>query len=136
MDSVIEKAKEFVGQENVKFEDVITDLEISRRTVVLEQERAEEYRLEAEKLKKEVEKQKEKTRQQKEKILADAREQARMIYQKAKEEADSIIKEMNRDARNKANQEKMNESRRKIKDKLSGVDSEIAKMMAKTQKTA
>ena len=134
MDSIIDKAKEFVGQENVKFEDVITDLEISRRSVVLEQERAEEYRLEAEKLKKEVEKQKEKTRQQKEKILADAREQARMIYQKAKEEADSIIKEMNRDARNKANQEKMNESRRKIKDKLSGVDSEIAKMMAKRKK--
>lgn len=134
MDSIIDKAKEYVGQENVKFEDVITDLEISRRSVVLEQERAEEYRLEAEKLKKEVEKHKEKTRQQKEKILADAREQARMIYQKAKEEADSIIKEMNREARNKANQEKMNESRRKIKDKLSGVDSEIAKMMAKRKK--
>ena len=101
---------------------------------MLEQERAEEYRLEAERLKREVEKQKEKTRQQKEKIIAEAREQARMIYQKAKEEADSIIKEMNREARNRANQEKMNESRRMIKEKLSSADSEISKMLAKRRK--
>lgn len=133
-DDIINGAREFVGKENVKFEDVITDLEISRRSVVIEQERAEEYRLEAEKLKKDVEKQKEKTKQQKEKILAEAREQARMIYQKAKEEADSIIKEMNRDARNRANQEKMNQNRRLIKEKLSSADSEITKMLAKRRK--
>ena len=57
-----------------------------------------------------------------------------MIYQKAKEEADSIIKEMNRDARNRANQEKMNQNRRLIKEKLSSADSEITKMLAKRRK--
>ncbi len=133
-DDIIEGAKKFIGKENVKFEDVITDLEISRRSVVIEQERAEQYRIEAEKLKNDFERQKEKTRQQKEKILSDAREQARMIYQKAKEEADAIIKQMNRDAKNRANQEKMNTSRKMIKEKLSNADSEISKILAKRKK--
>ena len=39
-DYVIDSAKEFISSENVKFEDVITDLEISKKTVVYEQERA------------------------------------------------------------------------------------------------
>ena len=47
-DYVIESAKEFISSENVKFEDVITDLEISKKTVVYEQERAEQFRKEAE----------------------------------------------------------------------------------------
>ena len=37
-DDIINGAREFVGKENVKFEDVITDLEISRRSVVIEQD--------------------------------------------------------------------------------------------------
>jgi DNA mismatch repair protein MutS2 len=134
-DDIINGAREFIGREDAKFEDVITDLEISKKTVVLEQERAEQYRLEAEKLKKEVEKQKEKTNQQKEKILAKAKEDARLIYQKAKEDADYIIKEMNREAREHANQEKMNSSRRKIKEKLENANTEANKMMAKRKKS-
>lgn len=133
-DDIIEGAREFIGREDAKFEDVITDLEISRKSVILEQERAEEYRIEAEKLKKEVENLKERTRQQKEKILSGAREEARLIYQRAKEEADSIIKEMNREAKAKANRDKMNDSRRKIKDRLSNIDSEVSKMAARKRK--
>ena len=54
-DFVIDSAKEFISSENVKFEDVITDLEISKKSVIYEQERAEQYRKEAERLKNEVE---------------------------------------------------------------------------------
>jgi len=135
MDEIIESAKDFIKSDEAKFEDVIADLEISKKTVVYEQERAEQFRKEAESLKKEVEKQKKKVEEQKEKILASAREEAKAIYQKAKEEADSIIKEMNRDARNKASQQKMNESRQKIKNSLANTDSEISKMLAKRKKT-
>ena len=130
-DDVIDKAKDFISHEDVKFEDVITDLELSKKTLVIEQERAEEYRKEAERLKKEVETQKEKTRQQREKILQEARQEARMIFQKAKEEADSIIKEMNKAAREKANQSKMNETRAKIKGRLQDMDNEVTKYSKK-----
>lgn len=125
-DEIIESAKEFISHDEARFEDVITDLEISKKSVAFEQERAEQYRREAERLKKEVEHQKEKTREQKEKILQKAREEAKMIYAQAKEEADQIIKDMNREAKQK-NQQKAIESRAKLKQKLSSVQEDFLK---------
>lgn len=133
-DNIISAAKDYIDQENIKFEDVITDLEISKRTVVIEQERAEQYRKQAEALKKEVENQKAKTREQKEKILNDAREEARLIYQKAKEEADSIIKELNKQAKAKANPNKLNETRGKLKEKLNSMNEEAFKSAMRKRK--
>lgn len=114
-------------QDEARFEDVITDLEISKKSVVLSR-RAEQYRKEAESLKLEVERQKEKTREQKkEKILQKAREDAKLIYAQAKEEADSIIKEMNRQAKEKGNQQKLLENRGKLKEKLSSMQEDFLK---------
>ena len=125
-DYIIDSAREFISHDEARFEDVITDLEISKKSVAFEQERAEQYRREAESLKKEVERQKEKTREQKEKILQKAREEAKQIYAQAKEEADSIIKEMNREAKQK-NQQKALENRAKLKEKLSSVQEDFLK---------
>lgn len=125
-DYIIDGAKEFISHDEARFEDIITDLEISKKSVAFEQERAEQYRKEAESLKQEVENQKEKTRQQKEKILQKAREQAKQIYAQAKEEADNIIKEMNREAKQK-NQQKALDSRTKLKEKLSSVQEDFLK---------
>lgn len=124
---ILDSAKEFISQDEARFEDVITDLEISKKSVVFEQERAEQYRKEAENLKLEVERQKEITRGQKEKILQKAREEAKLIYAQAKEEADSIIKEMNRQAKEKGNQQKLLENRSKLKEKLSSVQEDFLK---------
>ena len=118
-DDIIEGAREFISHDEARFEDVITDLEISKKSVVYEQERAEQYRKEAERLKQEVEYQKNKTREQKEKIIMRAREEAKQIYQQAKEEADRIIKEMNKEAKNVANKQKLTEQRSQLKSKLS-----------------
>lgn len=125
-DYIIDSAREFISHDEARFEDVITDLEISKKSVAFEQERAEQYRREAESLKKEVERQKEKTREQKEKILQKAREEAKQIYAQAKEEADQIIKEMNREAKQK-NQQKALENRAKLKEKLSSVQEDFLK---------
>ncbi|MCI8341821.1 MAG: endonuclease MutS2 [Firmicutes bacterium] len=133
-DEIIEKAKEFLSHDETRFEDVITDLEISRKSVIYEQERAEQYRREAETLKKEAENQREKVNRQKEKILEKAREEAKMVYVRAKEEADAIIKEMNKNAREKAKQSDMNESRKKIKDNIENIDSQINKTLAQKRK--
>ncbi|WP_352400269.1 endonuclease MutS2 [Anaerotignum sp.] len=124
---ILEGAREFISQDEARFEDVITDLVISKKSVAFEQERAEQYRKEAETLKREVERQKEKTREQKEKILQKAREEAKLIYAQAKEEADSIIKEMNRQAKEKGNQQKLIENRTKLKEKLSSVQEDFLK---------
>ena len=130
-DFVIDSAKNFISSENVKFEDVITDLEISKKSVIYEQERAEQYRKEAERLKNDVEEQKRKINEQKEKILADARLEARNIYQQAKEESDRIIKELNRAGREKAGQNKLNEKRAELKSRVSEADELIEKSRKK-----
>jgi len=78
----------------MRFEDVITDLEISRKAVELEKERAAEYRQEAQKLKADFEAQKERLAAQREKMLADAKEEARKVLTQAKADADYMLKEM------------------------------------------
>lgn len=124
---ILESAREFISQDEARFEDVITDLEISRKSVAFEQERAEQYRREAEALKLEVERQKEKTKEQKEKILEKAREEAKQIYAHAKEEADGIIKEMNRQAKEKNNRQQMLDQRAKLNEKLSSMQVDFLK---------
>lgn len=95
-EDIISSAKEVLSKEDERFEDVITDLEISKKSVIIEKERAEKFRMEAEKLKQEFETQKEKLNTQKEKILANAREEARKIYSDARDEADILLKEHKR----------------------------------------
>ena len=91
---IIGSAKEILSQEDARFEDVITDLEISKKTVLLEQDKAEEYRREAEMLKKELQRQKEKLSKQREKIIESAKEDARRLLHDTKEQADQLMKEL------------------------------------------
>ncbi len=126
-DFIIENAKEVLSHEDARFEDVITDLEISKKSIVVEQERAEQYRIEAEKLKKEFENQKRKTREQRDKIIKKANEDARQLLADAKEEADQIIKDMQKMLRQK-NSGDMEGKRKALKDKLSKVDDKLTKL--------
>lgn len=125
-DTIINDAKEFISHENIRFEDVITDLEISKKSVALEQRRAEEYRQEAEKLKKEFELQKQKLNNQRDKILLDAKDEARRLMHQTKEEADLLIRELQKQARENALPKEMDETRNKIKNKLSGLEDDLS----------
>jgi len=93
-EDIIDKARETLSSEDQRFEDVITDLEISRKSVQLEQERAAQYRREAELLKADFEQQQQKLIERREKMLADAKEEARKVLSQAKADADYMLKEM------------------------------------------
>ena len=116
-DYIIEEAKKLLSSEEKKFEDVITDLEISRKTVEIESAKAEDYRKQAERLKSEIEKEREKMRQSKEKILNKAQEDAREMVRLAKTEADNIVKEMNRLLK-EGNKKEIDSKRTELKEKL------------------
>ena len=126
-DYIIEDAKNLLSKEDTKFEDVITDLEINQKSLMIEKERAESYRLEAQRLKKDVENQKKKTKEQKEKILLKATEDAKRIVAKAKIDVDNIVKEIQKLAKEKANQNDINSQRQKLKDKISKLDDRLDK---------
>ncbi len=118
-DYIIDDAKKYITNQDVKFEDVITDLEISKKSVILEQEKAEQYRREAKSLKIELEKQKEKLEKQKEKLVTEAKEQARLITKEAKEEADNLVKKMKNLYDNKSSLKELDLTRQEIQKNLS-----------------
>jgi DNA mismatch repair protein MutS2 len=131
---IIDHAKTVLSQEDIRFEDMITDLEISQKTVLLEKDRAEQYRREAENLKSKVEAQQEKLDAQKERILREAKEEALRIVKEAKDNSDEMFKTFQRELRNQARQKGIEESRQAFRDKVTGMESEVAEHRGENQK--
>lgn len=122
-EEILDKAKEFLSGEAIKFEDVLMTIEKNRRESENERLKASSYRLEIETLKKELESQKQKLIDQKEKILREAREESRRLLMDTKQEVEDMLAEMKRAAkehdeslRNKAAEEIRSRLRSNIKD--------------------
>ena len=98
-DYIIEDAKTRLSEQDVSFEDLISDLETSKRTIEKEQEEIAAYKKEIEALKSQAQQKQERIEEQRERILAEAREKANTILRDAKDVADETIK-------NSANSEK------------------------------
>lgn len=134
MDDIIELAKEQIEQNDVRFEDLISDLEMNKKKAEYEKQRATRYRQEAENLRKETENYKEKVTSQKERILNEAREEARKMVQDAKDEADEILKQLNKAARESGkaiNFSELEGQRSKLREKLSDVEKDMNKSTKK-----
>jgi DNA mismatch repair protein MutS2 len=95
-DDVLERAKEFLTQEDIRFEDVLLSMERDRTEAERERVKAEAYRLEIEKLKDELSREKEKISDEKERIIREAREESRHILMDAKRQSEAIIEELKR----------------------------------------
>lgn len=93
-DSIIKKAKEFLTQEDIKFEDMISTIERDRSDAEQERMKAEVYRRENEKIRNDLEEQKQIFKAKKEKYLKDARKEARNILKAAKRDAETILRQM------------------------------------------
>jgi len=128
---ILERAKEFLTGENIKFEDIIMSIEHERKEAEKERERAERFRAEIEKLKDEVEKQNEKIRSQRDKIIREAREEARRLLLNTKREVEEMLETMKKiqeeqelAARNKAAEE--------IKQKLRNNINQVEESLSET----
>ncbi|MCL1987744.1 MAG: endonuclease MutS2 [Firmicutes bacterium] len=124
-DHIISHAKNALTHEEIRFEDMITDLEISKKTVLLEKERAEQYRQEAETLRINLEKQQEKLTNQREKILKDARDEAQKMLKETKKQSEQMYKNFQRELRNAANQKEMDISRQSAKNKIAEMSEKL-----------
>ncbi|MBZ4644836.1 MAG: endonuclease MutS2 [Clostridia bacterium] len=127
--NIIERAKEFISQEDVKFEDIISNLEKNRQMAEREKEKAILYKQEAEALKDELIRQKEKLHAQKEKMLEEARREARKIIQQAKIDAEEIIREIRKiqeETEEKERNKAIEQARMKLRSKLDQIDDSLA----------
>ena len=91
---VIHKAKEFLTQDNIRFEDVLSDIEKNRTEAERDKELAEALRREIEGLKIEAQKEREKIAKEKERILSKAKEEARGIIIDTRYESEELLEQL------------------------------------------
>lgn len=94
--AIIEDARERITENERNFEDLIADLENSRRTIEKEQLEISQYKQEIEALKKQLETKQERLEKRREDILRKANEEANAILKEAKDTADEAIRNFNR----------------------------------------
>lgn len=95
-DTIIDKARQQISENDSSFEDVIAQLEKDRITIEENRREIELYKHDIEVLKNTYEQRQDKINRAKDKILDEAREQARDILKDAKELADSTIRDINK----------------------------------------
>ena len=115
---LIEDARSRISKENENFEDVIADLEESRRTIQKEQAEITRYRAEAEELKKQLEARQEKLNQSRDRILREANEQAAAILKEAKDTADETIRNFHKFGKAGIDAAAMEKEREKVRKKM------------------
>lgn len=122
-DNIINDASRRLDSEDIKFEDLVTDLEQSRVTIEREREELNEYKAQIAQLKSELTKKTERLDERTDNIIRKANEEAARILKDAKEYTDKTINAMNKhgmtvkelEKHRSAIREKMNKRQEKLK---------------------
>ena len=117
-DKIIEDARGRIGEEDLHFEDLIADLEDTRRLAEREKLEIEQYKEEVERLKARARESTKGIEKGKDKILNRAREEAARILAEAKETADEIIKEIKKKENGGSSSLEAEQLRTKLRKKL------------------
>ena len=125
-DEIIASAKEHISEEDESFEDLLTDLEASRRTIESERSEIQRYKEEIESLKKKLEQKQERLDAQKDKILREANEEARKILQEAKDVADETIRDFQKVSVGKTSIQELEKARTKVRDKIAEKNTKLS----------
>lgn len=120
---IIEEAKKQLTDQDESFEDLLTDLEHSRRTIEKEQAEISTYRQELEQLKQETSEKREKLEAQRDKILEEARDKARAILEEAKEVADETMKNFRKFGKENVSAAEMEKERERLRKKIASTGS-------------
>ncbi len=128
-DYIIEEARSQLDASSLNFEDLISDLEASRKTIEEEEQKIAAYKTEIEALRNQLKEKQESLEQQRTKLLKNAREEAMEILEEAKEIADQSIRKYQKWERNpaKANNKDMEAQRSRLRDKMKSLDGAMNK---------
>lgn len=132
--SIIEQAKTYIASENIKFEDILSELEKSRLEAVRDKERAEGYKTEAEKIKKDTAAKSQRLQEKTDKIIERARAEAKEILEQAKRDADSIIADIRKQKQaedSKKMQQEMEKLRQNLNEKINDNNKKLSNVMFK-----
>ena len=134
-DYIIEDAKKRLSEQDVSFEDLLSDLEASRRTIEKEQEEIAAYRREAEALKQRAKQSQAKLDEQRDRILREANEKANAILREAKEVADETIKNFRKFGKENISAAEMEKERDRLRQKIKDTSAASSLKVQKPKKT-
>ena len=117
-DFLIEDARGHLSEQSESFEDLLADLESSRRTIEQEQEEIREHKEEIRSLREALEKKQEKLDAQRDRILREANEQARKILQEAKDYADQTMKNFHKFGKSGISASEMEAERARLRERM------------------
>lgn len=133
-DYIIEDAKTHLTEQDESFEDILTDLETSRKTLDKERETIAAYKLEIERLKMETSQKQEKLEAQRDRILREANEKAHAILEDAKETADETMRNFHKFGKANISAAEMEKERERLRKKMAKTRSGMTPEPAKPKK--
>jgi DNA mismatch repair protein MutS2 len=136
---VIDRANDILSDEDVKFEDVITELETNRAKARSEAEEVARMKRELTDLRGQLEKDRIKLKENKSRIMEEAHREAKILIMDAKEEANSIIRDLEKMRQQGITaggdlNKKTAKMRESLKKKEDSIDTKMARV-AKPKKT-
>ncbi len=127
-DYIIQRAADRVDAENVRFEDVLSQLEQQRQQMEKEKDAAAKLRREMEEARTQAEQYRARIEEERQKATEKARAEARAILNEARDTADSVFKELN-DMRRRQEQAKTwvddNDQRAELRHKLNQAEDSL-----------
>ena len=117
-DYIIDSAREHLTEQDVSFEDLLTDLEASKKTIEQERRAIEAYKQEIETLKIQAKQKQERMDLQKERILREANEKASAVLREAKELADETMKNFRKFGKENISASEMEKERERLRLKI------------------
>ena len=133
-DYIIEDAKTHLTEQDESFEDILTDLETSRKTLDKERETIAAYKREIERLKMETSQKQEKLETQRDRILREANEKAHAILEDAKETADETMRNFHKFGKANISAAEMEKERERLRKKMAKTRSGMTPEPAKPKK--
>ena len=133
--SIIKRAKEQISQEDETFEDVLSNLEESRKTIESEREELASYKEEIKTLKEQLEEKQDKLDQRKERIIAEANEEAHRILREAKDYADQTMRIFNKAGKDSMSAKELEKHRSDLRKKMDKAGKKVALKTPQKQKS-
>lgn len=133
-DSIIEQAKTYIAGENIKLEDILSELEKSRIDAIKDKERAAKYKNEVERLKDDTAEKNRRLNEKTDKIIERARAQAKEILEQARRDSESVLDEIKKIRQvndQKLAQQEIDKVRRSLNKKINDNNSKLADTMFK-----
>ena len=132
---IIDDAKKRLSEQDVSFEDLLSDLEASRRTIEKEQAEIAAYKKEAETLKRQAVQKQEKLEEQRDRIIREANEKAYAILREAKEVADETIRNFHKFGKENISAAEMEKERERLRKKIKDTSASASLKTNKPKKT-